>query len=499
MSAGQHLPLGQAIPNSLHAVSVSIPTMADVIGYEEKNPETLSKLTSGYPRFVLHTFLRQVEAHWQRLFETPDHSYWPTSSEGMAKRLQAHLSEVPSKLIVHRGVSALRIPTAPQTNLEAKAFLQHVGGFLSARQAEDYLVTEGALESAPKEDLYEGDPVARIRDELAPLHGVDPASITLSNTGMNAFFAAFEVVRSIQYPKGRKSWIKLGWLYTDTMHILDKLSGEEATNLELLDILDLDTLEKMLEERGNSIAGIVTETPTNPLIQTCDLDRISKLATQYGIYFIVDPTVASPANIEVEPYADIIVNSLTKYAANEGDVMLGSIAVTDHCPQKDEILSFIRDDVEPPYTRDLHRLAYQISGYQDLVKTVNQSTAKIVEFLESHPKVKSVYWAKQASTRQNFEKLARSPEAAGGLISFEIDGPLAPFYDATPLGKGPSFGMHSTLLCPYIYLAHYSLVTSQEGLETLARANITPELLRLAIGEEPVEEIIAALKIGLEA
>jgi len=282
------------------------------------------------------------------------------------------------------------------------------------------------------------------------------------------------------------------------MHILDKLSGENASNLELLDILDLPALEQMLAERGNSIAGIVTETPTNPLIQTCDLARISELATQYGAYFIVDPTVASPANIEVEPYADIIVNSLTKYAANHGDVMLGSIAVTDHCPQKSEILDFLRDDVEPPYPRDLRRLAYQISGYTDLVKTVNRSTAKVVEFLESHPKVKVVYWAKQERSRENFEKLARSPEATGGLISFEIDGSLAQFYDATPLPKGPSFGMHSTLLCPYIYLAHYSLVTSEQGRETLDKANITPDLLRLAIGSEPPEEIIAALKTGLD-
>lgn len=499
MSAGQHIPLGQAIPDSLHAVSVSIPTMADVIGYEEKHPATLEKLTSGYPRFVLHKFLRQLETHWQRLFDTADHSYWPTSSERMAKRLQLHLRQTPSKIIKHRGVSALRIPTAPTTNREAKSFLQHVGGFLSARQAEDYLVLEGALADVQEESLFTGNPVARIRDELAPLHGVNPSSITLSSTGMNAFFAAFEAVSSIQYPRGRKSWIKLGWLYTDTMHILDKLSGEDAANLELLDVLDLKTLEKMLSEHGDTIAGIVTETPTNPLIQTCDLARISKLATQYGIYFIVDPTVASPANIEVEPYAHIIVNSLTKYAANEGDVMLGSIAVTDHCPEKEQILNFIRNDVEPPYKRDLLRLAYQISGYKKLVKSVNQNTAKVVEFLESHPKVKTVYWAKQKSSRKNFEKLARSPEATGGLISFVVDGPLAQFYDATPLPKGPSFGMHCTLLCPYIYLAHYSLVSTDEGRETLANASITPELLRLAIGEEPVEQIIDALKIGLEA
>lgn len=499
MSAGTHIPLGQAIPNSLHAVSVSIPTMADVIGYEEKHPETIAELNTGYPRFVLHRCLREIEAHWRRLFETPAHSIWPTSSESMAKRLQAHLAPEPSTLIKHRGVSGLRILNDADLNQKAKSFLQHIGGFLAGRQAEDYLVAEGVRKSVAQETLFKGDAQAEILDRLAPLLGADKESIVLSNTGMNAFFAAFEAVRSIQYEKGRSSWIKLGWLYTDTMHILDKLSGEHADNVELLDIYDIDQLERILAERGETIAGIVTEAPTNPLLQTMDLERIHNLATQNGIYSIIDPTVASPANINVEPYADIIVNSLTKYAANEGDVMLGAIAITDKCPERDALLRLIRTNVETPYARDMARLASQLPGYQQLVDTVNTTTAKVVEFLESHPKVAAVHWAKQPRSRQNFEKIARHPDAIGGLISFEYDGPLDRFFDAVPLPKGPSFGMSSTLICPYIYLAHYSLVTSQSGRRTLQEAGISPELLRLAIGSEPAEKIIAALKVGLES
>ncbi|MDQ8186088.1 PLP-dependent transferase [Pelagicoccus sp. SDUM812002] len=499
MRAGQHIPLGQAIPDSLHAVSVSIPTMADVIGYEEKRPETIDKLTSGYPRFVLHTCLREIETHWQRLFETPGHSLWPTSSENMAKRLQAHLLPTPSKLIKHRGVSCIRIHTDPDLNKEAKSFLQHVGGFLSGRQAEDYLVAEGLREAPQTEALFEGDATEAILDALSPLLGTERDAIVLTNTGMNAFFAAFEAVRSIQYPRGRNSWIKIGWLYTDTMHILDKLSGDHTANIEVLDVFDLDNLEMTLAEHGDTVAGIVTEAPTNPLIQTMDLQRIRELATQYGTYLIVDPTVASPANIDVAPFSDIIVNSLTKYAANEGDVMLGAIAVTEQCPDRDAILNFIKAEVEPPYSRDLSRLAYQLPGYAKLVETVNRNTAEVVAFLETHPKVKVVHWAKQGRSRKNFEKIARHPDAIGGLISFEVEGDFGAFFDATPLPKGPSFGMGSTLLCPYIFLAHYSLVITKEGLETLNRAGINPELMRLAVGQEPVETIIAALAKGLDS
>ncbi|MDQ8196578.1 aminotransferase class I/II-fold pyridoxal phosphate-dependent enzyme [Pelagicoccus enzymogenes] len=500
MSAGQHIPLGQAIPDSLHAVSVSIPTMADVIGYEEKRPATIQKLKAGYPRFVLHTCLREIEAHWKRLFDTPEHSIWLTSSESMAKRLQNHLAPAPSKLVKHRGVSGLRIPTDADLDQKAKSYLQHVGGFLSGRQAEDYLVAEGLRDAAEPEPLFAGeDAAAAILETLSPLLDTETSSIVLSNTGMNAFFAAFEAVRSIQSPRGRSSWIKIGWLYTDTMHILDKLSGHDAANVELLDIFDLDQLEQALLERGDRIAGIVTEAPTNPLIQTMDLERIRKLATQHGVYLLVDPTVASPANVNVEPYSDIIINSLTKYAGNEGDVMLGAVAVTDQCPDKDAILNFIKNDVEPPYARDLARIAYQLPAYAELVGTVNQNTAEVVAFLKSHPKVKAVHWAKEKRSRSNFQKIARHPDAIGGLISFEVKADFGAFYDATPLPKGPSFGMKSTLLCPYIFLAHYSLVNTEEGLKTLEKAGITPELMRLAVGDEPVSEIISALKQGLDS
>lgn len=60
MSVSRHLPLGTPVPNSPHAVCVSLPTMEDVMGYEEKRPQTLAKIKSGYPRFLVHEFIAQV-------------------------------------------------------------------------------------------------------------------------------------------------------------------------------------------------------------------------------------------------------------------------------------------------------------------------------------------------------------------------------------------------------------------------------------------------------
>lgn len=498
MSLGQHSPLGARIPDSIHAVSVNIPTMGDVIGYEEKDPQTMAKLTSGYPRFVVHPYLRKVEAHWKTLFDAPNHSIWLTASESMAKRLDAHLSTEGTCFLKHRGVCGLRIPNVDELNRRAKLFLQHIGGLLSTRQAEDYLLLEGQLSTPQVEKRAPADSAERSNLEfLSPLYGCPADSIVLANTGMNAFFAAFEAVRSLQAPQGRATWIKLGWLYTDTMHILDKLSGDHSENIELLDVFDISGLEKALESRGREIAGIVTEAPTNPLIQTPDLARIRELATKHNVFLFVDPTVCSPLNIDVAPYSDIIVSSLTKYAANEGDTMMGAIALTSACPQRETLLDAIRKTVEPVYPADLQRLAYQLPQYRTLVEASNRSTPQVVAFLQNHPKVKAVYWAKQESSRTNFEKIARTPEACGGLISFELHGDLAAFYDRVAIDKGPSFGMQTSLLCPYIYLAHYSLVTCEQGRETLKKAGISTDLIRLAIGSEPAADIIAALEAAL--
>ena len=135
-----------------------------------------------------------------------------------------------------------------------------------------------------------------------------------------------------------------------------------------------------------------------------------------------------------------------------------------------------------------------------MLKQIHASTPRIVEFLERHPAVKDVFWALRADARGNYLKLARSPDATGGMNTFTLKkiGALENFYDKLRLPKGPSFGMKTTLICPFMYLAHYDLVTTPAGLAELAASKLDPDLLRLCIGTEPVEEIIATLKEALE-
>ena len=78
------------------------------------------------------------------------------------------------------------------------------------------------------------------------------------------------------------------------------------------------------------------------------------------------------------------------------------------------------------------------------------------------------------------------------MLAFDLNMDLADFYDRLRIAKGPSFGMIHSLACPFMYLAHYDLVTENSGREYLQSAGINPELIRFSIGTEDVDAIIGA-------
>ena len=149
----------------------------------------------------------------------------------------------------------------------------------------------------------------------------------------------------------------------------------------------------------------------------------------------------------------------------------------------------------------LLRLAAQIGGTRDTLERIHANTARVASFLRSHPAIAEVRWALQPGCAGNFERIAHRPGATGGVITFTLrrKGGLEPFYDRLRLPKGPSFGMTTTLICPFMYLAHYDLVTTPSGLAELAASGVDPDLLRLCCGTEPAEEIVGALNEALEA
>ncbi len=513
MSVFHHLPLGRRIPDRLHAVSVSLPTLRDLVGYEKKDPTVVRHITQGYPRFVLHPCLRQLTEHLVRRHGLAGRTLWLTASARSAAALAVHLaggpqgrrSEItlfaadPSTGSGQAGLHGVVHPDNPDLFNEAKTFLQNTGMFLGSREAEDVLVRLGVMRAAEPEALFTGDARAEINRVLRrALPGAGAADLFPACSGMNAIYAGFRAVSAVQAARGRTVWVQLGWLYRNTIALLRRFTPDPARDYVYLpDVYNRAALERVLAEKGDHIAGIFAETPTNPLIQTPDVPALAALARRHGARLILDPSIASPFCVDVLAHADLLVNSLTKFAASEGDIMAGLVAVNPTAPDADALRRRLVQELEPVYPRDLARLAAEIGGYEQFVENLNATTPRIVAFLESHPKVKRVYWPLSPEARANYLQIARSPEAVGGMLSFTLRTPLAPFYDAVRLPKGPSFGMKNSLISPFIYIAHYDLVKSAAGRAELAASGIDPDLLRLSIGAEPVDEIIAALADAL--
>ena len=518
-----HLPIGAAIPPSPHAVSCSLPSMHSVRGYEEKSPEIVSQLANGYPRFVVHPFAVQLASHF--VAHTPaltGRKLWLTSSARIAENLVAHLNEsgpgVPpvslADSVAHlftdkNGLHGVAHPAASiALSARAKTYLQNLGGFLSSREAEDHLVRLGLHAVIFPEAIFPGDAHAEIHrhllgvlnSDLAPAAtSVTATDLFLTNCGMSAIYAAFRAVADLQASRGRTVWLQLGWFYLDTIAILKKFTASPADYVYIRDPLDFDAIARIFAAHGSRIAGVFAEVPTNPLLQTPDIPAISALARRHGAHVVIDASTASLYNLDVLPHADLALASLTKYTGSVGDLTAGLAVVNPDRPDAPELRRRLALAAEPLYARDAARLAHEIADTKNVLATIHASTPRVVAFLENHPAVKDVYWARHAASVANFEKLARHPHATGGMITFSLReiGGLEKFYDRLRLPKGPSFGMTTTLICPFMYLAHYDLVTTPAGLAELAASHLDPDLLRLCIGCEPAEEIIAALSEAL--
>ena len=502
MSVFSPIPLGQRIPGSPHSVACSLPTLADVIGYEEGRTETTRHISSGYPRFVVHTYAKQLCELLQQQAEFAGRSLWLVTSAKMATALADHLGRTGAARAVPflaAGVNGVAHTDTPELNTRGKQFLQHLGGFLSTRAAEDQLVAQGLRPAAAAETLFAGDATAEIKRCLHRVYsGVSDPELLLAPSGMNALHAAFRAISTLQATRGRTAWVQLGWLYLDTIALLKKFTPDPTRDyLRHGNVADLSGLERLLATDGARIAGIIIEAPTNPLIQTPDIAAVAALARRHGVRLILDPAISSPYNVDLLPAADLVAQSLTKYTAHEGDVIAGVVVVNPQGPDAPELRRLVREYLEPVHPRDLARLAAQIDATEDVVRKINASTMQVAALLENHPAVQQVWWALQPSSRENYLKIARSPTAVGSMISFTLKAPMKDFYDRVRLPKGPSFGMRTTLISPFIYLAHYDLVTSPAGRAELAAHGLSPDLLRLSVGLEPIEDILAALREAL--
>ena len=476
--------LGATVPDSPHATVVCLPTLADVESYERKEERVWKLLRAGYPRFVRNELVaRAAQEAARRLGRSGE--LFPLVSEASARRL-AEQAGATLTTLDRVGDWCLATTPAGDAALRLAKLVQHTGTLISSRQAEAWLAGSAAADGSVA--------LASIRTALSPLlSGVAAADILIATSGMNAVDAGIAAVAAVQRPRGRSAWIQLGWLYVDSTRLFEK--AREAKHHFVSDVRDLAAVERLLAT--GTIAGVFTEVPNNPQLETADIPALRALCDRHGAKLLLDPSSVGLASVDVLPFADIVVSSLTKYAGSEGDVMAGVIAVHPARADATELLAAVRGRLEPLHALDLAALETQIGRMGEVSLRLSATAAEIARRLAAHPAVARVRTADQGPTAEAYRRLLRPGAGAGSLITLELRGDMRRVYDRLAVAKGPSFGLRYTLAAPFLWLAHFEEVTNGEGRAHIRAAGLDPDLLRISVGLEPVEEIWAAFEVAL--
>lgn len=474
--------LGKPLPGSRHAVSVALPRWQDVIGYEEGDPETVGKMQQGYPRFVYHPLVKKLCAVCEQLFADEGEFCLAFTSKAMAEQCVAFIADNNAgEGKVHAfGKGGVFVAILPETARGiAKAFWQHVGMGVSSRLAEALL--EGrSIHRAEQAKIA-------LRQRLIQYIDVSVEDVYLFPSGAGAIFHLHQVMRILS--PGEKS-IQLGFPYVDTLKVQEKF-GAGVHYVPYDSIEDIMMLELALKEKP--VSCVFVEFPSNPLLRSVDLDALSALLRRYNIPLVIDDTLAFYSNIDILPYADVIITSMTKFLSGAGDVMGGVCFLNQDSPFYHAIkttLDIHYDDAL--FGEDAVVLERNSRDFPQRARYINETTEILCDWLQEHVAIAEVFYPKYVTT-DAYNKVKRSSGGYGGMFSITLKDPTKTpvFYDHLQLDKGPSFGTNFTLVCPYTLLAHY------DELQFAKDSGVAAELIRVSVGLEGPDYLISRFEQAL--
>ncbi len=240
---------------------------------------------------------------------------------------------------------------------------------------------------------------------------------------------------------------------------------------------------------------IFTESPTNPYLHVVDLEALVKLGRDRGVTLVIDSTFATPYNQRPLNFGvDLVIHSGTKYLGGHNDllagVVVGSAPLVGELRDLQGILGCILD-AHPAYL-----LLRGLKTFELRMERHNETGLEVARFLETHPKVRRVYYPGLES-HPNYKTAREQMSGHGGVVSFEIDGDFKAcndFIDRLRIPKiGPSLGGAESLVMNVALMSYYEF-----GPEGWREMGIVDALVRYAVGLENADDIIADLKQGLD-
>jgi cystathionine beta-lyase/cystathionine gamma-synthase len=343
------------------------------------------------------------------------------------------------------------------------------------------------LRVTPTDSFYTryGNPTHTVAENaIAELEGTDAA--LLFSSGMAAITTSIlSLVKACDHLVAQRD------IYGGAIKFLSQWLPKLGVETTFVDTNNIEQHERAIRPNTKIL---YVESPTNPNLRVVDLEQIAALARKHGLISAIDSTFATPINCRPAEWGiDLVLHSGTKYFGGHSDIICG-------------IATGRRDLIEQiHHTRttlggcmDPHAAFLLLRGIKTLavrVERQNKSALSIAEFLSQHPKVSRVHYP-LLKEHPDYAIAKKQMAGAGGVLSFEVEGSGA---DACHVAEAlhlftlaPSLGGVDSLATIPVLTSH-AMVTP----ELREKMGVTEQMIRISVGLEHVEDLIADLETGL--
>jgi cystathionine beta-lyase/cystathionine gamma-synthase len=259
-------------------------------------------------------------------------------------------------------------------------------------------------------------------------------------------------------------------------------------------LVDTNDYEQHVRAIRANTKMLYLESPTNPVARVIDLKKVGGIAKKHNLISMIDSTFATPINQRPAEYGiDLVMHSGTKYFGGHSDLIAGIVAGRqDLIDQIHETRTTLGGSMDP------HAAWLLLRGIKTLavrVQRQNENALKIGQFLAQHPKVRRVFYPFLQGNPQRALAMEQM-SGGGGVLSFEVDGTgedarrlaeaLRLFTLAASLG-----GVDSLVTIPV--LTSHAMISAEER----RKMGVTEQMIRLSVGIESADDLIADLDRGL--
>lgn len=351
---------------------------------------------------------------------------------------------------------------------------------------------QGAQRFAGQEDGYIytrlGNPTElEVENKLASLEGAEAGLFTAS--GMGAISSTMHT-----FLKAGDAVIASKVVYGCTHSLLDEGLRKYDVDVTFVDTTDLQAIKSNIKKNTKMI---YVETPANPTLDVSDIQEIAKIAKANDLLFVVDNTFSTPyIQQPLQLGADITVYSATKYINGHGDVVAG--AITGRKELLDQIhmvgMKDMTGSIISPF--DAFLVSRGMKTLDIRMEKHVKNAQKIAEFLHDHSKVADVYYPGLKDFK-GYETAKKQMKLPGAMITFDLKGGREAgeklINSVKLMTIAVSLGDAETLIEHPASMTH-----STYSPEALQQAGISEGLVRLSVGLEDVDDLIADLSQALD-